>query len=149
MNGMNGTMNDAKAAIPDDAMTGGAVAGAMATGETVPGAIATDAPKKTALKKTGPKKTAPKKTAPKKTAAVRRTRIAARPSGSTEPDIATQAKQHTKAALEAFVAVMQDANAPAAARVAAATQILTWGYGRNAGSDGEAAARTVRLAWEG
>jgi hypothetical protein len=141
---MNGTMNETKAAIPDDAMTGGAVAGAMATGETVPGAIATDAPKKTA-----PKKTAPKKTAPKKTAAVRKTRIGARPSGSTEPDIATQAKQHTKAALEAFVAVMQDANAPAAARVAAATQILTWGHGRNAGSDGEAAARTVRLAWEG
>ncbi|MEX2295837.1 MAG: hypothetical protein WD715_00360 [Dongiaceae bacterium] len=66
-----------------------------------------------------------------------------------EPDIATRARQHTEAALEAFVAVMRDANAPAAARVAAATQILTWGYGKNAGGESEAGERTVRLAWEG
>jgi hypothetical protein len=43
---------------------------------------------------------------------------------------------------------MQDASAPAAARVAAATQILTWGHGKAAAGDGDAAPKTVRLAWE-
>jgi hypothetical protein len=65
------------------------------------------------------------------------------------PDIAKQAQRHTKEAIEAFVAVMQDASAPAAARVAAATQILTWGHGKNAGGESDSGERTVRLAWEG
>jgi hypothetical protein len=65
------------------------------------------------------------------------------------PDIAPLARRHADAALEAFVAVMQDAGAPAAARVAAATQILTWGYGKAAVGEGESTPRTVRLAWEG
>jgi len=64
------------------------------------------------------------------------------------PDIARQARAHTKAALEAFVAVMQDSSAPAAARVAAASQILTWGYGKAGTTDAETEPRTVRLAWE-
>ncbi|MDZ4737690.1 MAG: hypothetical protein SGJ07_15210 [Rhodospirillaceae bacterium] len=77
---------------------------------------------------------------------------AAKPGSARTPsglDIARQARRHTTAALEAFVAVMQDANAPPAARVAAATQILTWGYGKNAGGESETGERTVRLAWEG
>lgn len=64
-------------------------------------------------------------------------------------DIAERARRHTDAALEAFVSVMQDASAPAAARVAAATQILNWAHGKGAGADGEDAPKTVRLAWEG
>ena len=63
-------------------------------------------------------------------------------------DIARQARRHTQAALRAFVAVMQDESAPAAARVAAATQILNWGHGKAAGGEGESATRTVKLAWE-
>jgi len=63
-------------------------------------------------------------------------------------DIARQARRHTAAALGAFVSVMQDASAPAAARVAAATQILTWAHGK-ASADGEDMPKTVRLAWEG
>ncbi|MEX0809530.1 MAG: hypothetical protein WD044_12460 [Dongiaceae bacterium] len=63
-------------------------------------------------------------------------------------DIAMLARQHTRAALEAFVAVMQDASAPAAARVAAATQILTWGYGKASAGESDAGERTVKLAWE-
>jgi hypothetical protein len=59
-----------------------------------------------------------------------------------------QAKRHTQRALEAFVAVMEDASAPAAARVAAATQILNWGYGKPSAGEGESAPKTVRLAWQ-
>jgi hypothetical protein len=62
-------------------------------------------------------------------------------------DVAQRARRHTDAALEAFVSVMQDASAPAAARVAAATQILNWGHGKGSG-DSDDAPRTVRLAWE-
>jgi hypothetical protein len=62
-------------------------------------------------------------------------------------DIAQRARRHTDAALEAFVSVMQDASAPAAARVAAATQILNWAHGKGSG-DSDDAPRTVRLAWE-
>ena len=62
-------------------------------------------------------------------------------------DIAQRARRHTDAALEAFVSVMQDASAPAAARVAAATQILNWGHGKG-GADSDDAPKTVRLAWE-
>jgi hypothetical protein len=72
----------------------------------------------------------------------------ARKRGRRTTDIATQARGYTTEALEAFVAVMQDASAPAAARVAAATQILTWGHGKAAAGDGDAAPKTVRLAWE-
>ena len=65
------------------------------------------------------------------------------------PEIAERARRHTDAALAAFVSVMQDAGAPAAARVAAATQILNWAHGKGAGADGDDAPKTVRLAWEG
>ncbi len=63
-------------------------------------------------------------------------------------EIARRARRHTNAALEAFVAVMQDDSAPAAARVAAATQILNWSHGKAAAGEGESAPRTVKLAWE-
>jgi len=65
-------------------------------------------------------------------------------------DIAALARRHTEAALGAFVAVMQDGGAPAAARVSAATQILTWGYGKSVGA-GEGTGdepKMVRLTWE-
>ena len=87
--------------------------------------------------------------APKKKAPVRDAMVRARTRKPAIPDIATRARCYTEAALAAFVAVMQDANAPAAARVAAATQVLTWGYGKNAGGESETGERTVRLAWEG
>ncbi len=63
-------------------------------------------------------------------------------------DIVWRARRHTQAALEAFVAVMEDDSAPAAARVAAATQILNWGHGKASSGEGENAPRTVKLAWE-
>jgi hypothetical protein len=85
----------------------------------------------------------------KKPAPVRGKTARARTALRANPDIATQAKRHTKEAIEAFVAVMQDASAPAAARVAAATQILTWAYGKGAGGESDSGERTVRLAWEG
>ena len=66
----------------------------------------------------------------------------------TSLDITRRARRHTNAALEAFVAVMQDESAPAAARVAAATQILNWGHGKAASGESENAPRTVKLAWE-
>ena len=72
-----------------------------------------------------------------------------KPAGSQSADIVQRARRHTDAALEAFVSVMQDAGAPAAARVAAATQILNWGHGKGVGADSDDAPKTVRLAWEG
>jgi hypothetical protein len=63
-------------------------------------------------------------------------------------NIAQRARRHTEAALEAFVSVMQDASAPAAARVAAATQILNWAHGKGSGGESDDAPKTVRLAWE-
>ena len=71
-----------------------------------------------------------------------------KPADSQSADIVQRARRHTDAALEAFVSVMQDAGAPAAARVAAATQILNWGHGKGAGADSDDAPKTVRLAWE-
>ncbi|MEX2202451.1 MAG: hypothetical protein WD711_13720 [Dongiaceae bacterium] len=85
----------------------------------------------------------------KKPAPARGGTVGAKTALRANPDIATQAQAHTKAALAAFVAVMQDASSPAAARVAAATQILTWGYGKGAGGESDSGERTVRLAWEG
>lgn len=75
--------------------------------------------------------------------------VNSRPAKAGRPqDIAQRARRHTDAALEAFVSVMQDASAPAAARVAAATQILNWGHGKGSGVDSDDAPKTVRLAWE-
>jgi hypothetical protein len=95
----------------------------------------------TARRRTGEPTTKP---APARTGTVR-----ARKTQEISLDIATQAKRHTKEAIAAFVAVMQDASAPAAARVAAATQILTWAYGKGASGEGDSGERTVKLAWEG
>jgi hypothetical protein len=62
------------------------------------------------------------------------------------------AQGQARRAIEALVAVMTDAAAPPAARISAATTLLTWGYGRPQG-EGECApgARTepvIRLAWK-
>ena len=40
------------------------------------------------------------------------------------------ARQHTRAAVEAIIAIVQDADAPASARVTAASEILDRGWGR-------------------
>lgn len=45
-------------------------------------------------------------------------------------DLAEMAKDHAEAALRTLAEIMQDAEAPAAARVSAANAILDRGYGR-------------------
>ena len=69
-------------------------------------------------------------------------------------DIRTLARTHSAAALAALVAVIDDAEASPAARVSAATALLTWGHGRadGVGKDGkgkDAEVETVRLVWGG
>ena len=69
-------------------------------------------------------------------------------------DIRTLARAHSAAALAALVAVINDAEASPAARVSAATALLTWGHGRAGGvgkssKDRDAKAETVRLVWGG
>lgn len=41
------------------------------------------------------------------------------------------ARQHTRAAVEAIIAIMQDGGAPAGARVTAASEVLDRGWGRS------------------
>jgi hypothetical protein len=99
----------------------------------------------------------PPKTAPATTK--RRQEPAARSGGEARSprvrrDIRTLARAHSAAALAALVAVINDAEASPAARVSAATVLLTWGHGRAGGvgkgsKDKDAKAETVRLVWGG
>ena len=62
------------------------------------------------------------------------------------------ARGHGEAAIAALAAVMNDASASPAARVSAASTLLTWGFGRPGQQAGEGKGervreRVVRLAW--
>jgi hypothetical protein len=64
------------------------------------------------------------------------------------------ASRHAEAAVAALAAVMTGGDATPAARVSAATALLTWGFGRSGTEDGEAAedqgqAQVVQLVWGG
>jgi hypothetical protein len=80
--------------------------------------------------------------------------VALRPAAA-EPDaeaLQPLAQGQARRAIEALVAVMTDATAPAAARISAATTLLTWGYGRPQGegecAPGARAEPVIRLAWK-
>lgn len=62
------------------------------------------------------------------------------------------ARGHGEAAIAALAAVMNDASASPAARVSAASTLLTWGFGRPGQQAGEGKGervreRVVRLGW--
>jgi hypothetical protein len=62
------------------------------------------------------------------------------------------ARGHGEAAIAALAAVMNDASASPAARVSAASTLLTWGFGRPGQPAGEGKGervreRVVRLGW--
>ena len=64
----------------------------------------------------------------------------------------TIARGHGEAAIAALAAVMNDASASPAARVSAASTLLTWGFGRPGQQAGEGKGervreRVVRLGW--
>jgi hypothetical protein len=64
-----------------------------------------------------------------------------RSAAQSQAAIAALARRHAEAALAALVEVMGDRSATAAARISAASAVLTWGFGRataaGEGEDGE------------
>src|SRR5262249_54041180 len=60
-----------------------------------------------------------------------------RSAAQSQAAIAALARRHAEAALAALVEVMGDRNATPAARISAASAVLTWGFGRAAAAGGE------------
>jgi len=74
--------------------------------------------------------------------------------GETGPDaIEDLVRRHAAAAVASLAAVLEDETATPASRIAAATALLQWGYGRPGpqpkGKPGEGAEQNVRLTWGG
>jgi hypothetical protein len=74
---------------------------------------------------------------------------------ATDPAVRALARTHADAAVAALAAVMTDADATPAARVSAASALLSWGYGKSgpgaAGDkpDQRKLEQVVRLVWGG
>ena len=74
---------------------------------------------------------------------------------ATDPAVRVLARAHADAAVAALAAVMTDADATPAARVSAASALLSWGYGKSgpgaAGDkpDQRKLEQVVRLIWGG
>jgi hypothetical protein len=87
----------------------------------------------------------------------RRSRVTANDKESPENYVRRLAQQHCGGAMRALAAVARDLNAPAAARITAATSLVAWALGTSvdgAGSAPEASGgkraapeQVVRLAW--
>jgi len=74
-----------------------------------------------------------------------------RSAAQSQAAIAALARRHAEAALAALVEVMGDRSATAAARISAASAVLTWGFGRataaGEGEDGENGPTELVIRW--
>lgn len=77
----------------------------------------------------------------------------AEPPGDLGAQLRPLARQHSQVAIAALVAVMEDATTAPTARIAAATALLNWAYGKPGGAPDELSSRRnneqiIRLSWD-